>query len=49
MTDKPSEDPKADPVGWARFERAVDAALHTGPKHKRKAKLESSQKGKPDK
>jgi len=42
MTDKPPEDPGADPDGWSRFERAVDAALHTPPKHKPKAKGESS-------
>jgi hypothetical protein len=32
MPDKPP--PKPDPDGWQRFERAVDAALHTAPKHK---------------
>jgi hypothetical protein len=34
--------PVPDPEGWQRFERAVDAALHTPPKHKPKAKGESS-------
>ena len=33
---------KPDPEGWTRFERAVDAALHTPAKHKPKAKGESS-------
>lgn len=32
MTDKPL--PKPDPEGWSRFERAVDVALHTAPKHR---------------
>jgi len=35
MIDKPP--PEDDPKAWERFERAVDAALHTPPKH-RKAK-----------
>jgi hypothetical protein len=44
MSDKtaPPEDPNADHDGWQRFERAVDAALHSPPKHKAKAKRESS-------
>ncbi len=28
--------------GWARFERAVDAAVKSGPKHKLKAKAKQS-------
>jgi hypothetical protein len=32
MTDKPL--PKPDPDAWQRFERAVDVALHTAPKHR---------------
>ena len=38
----PDTPPEPDPEGWARFERAVDAALHTPAKHKPKAKVESS-------
>jgi hypothetical protein len=39
MTGKPSEGeekPKIElrPDGWGRFERAVDAAVKSGPKHK---------------
>lgn len=26
--------PEPDPDGWKRFERAVDVALHTAPKHR---------------
>lgn len=28
------DDSKSDPEAWARFERAVDAAVKSGPKHK---------------
>jgi hypothetical protein len=44
MPDRPSNhpEPAPDPEGWQRFERAVDAALHTPAKHKPKAKGESS-------
>jgi hypothetical protein len=30
------------PEGWAQFERAVDAAIKSGPKHKSKANAKSS-------
>jgi hypothetical protein len=33
----PQTDDAPDPDSWSRFERAVDAALHTPPKHKPKA------------
>jgi hypothetical protein len=32
MDQKPPEPPQADEEGWARFERAVDAALRSPPK-----------------
>jgi hypothetical protein len=36
--------PQPDPDAWRRFERAVDAALHTPPKHREaKPKGESRQ------
>jgi len=31
---KPSEPDSEHPDGWDRFERAVDAAIKSGPKHK---------------
>jgi hypothetical protein len=40
ITDKLPHDP--DPDGWARFERAVGAALHAPAKHRTKEKPESS-------
>jgi hypothetical protein len=43
MTDKPPIEP--DPDAWKRFEHAVDAALHTAPKHRVAAV--KSQKTKP--
>jgi len=46
MTDK--SPPAPDPEGWQRFERAVDAALHTAPKHresKEKAEAKPRPKG----
>jgi hypothetical protein len=39
-----TQPPEPDPDAWQRFERAVDAALHTPAKHKPKAKRESSPK-----
>jgi len=33
MKDQPSK-PEREPTGWDRFEKAVDAALHTPAKHK---------------
>jgi hypothetical protein len=42
MSEHSPENPDADPDGWTRFERAVDAALHSAPKPKRKPKPESS-------
>ena len=48
MTDKPlPAEPELRPDGWERFERAIDAALHTPPAH-RKAKPEAESKA-PDK
>jgi len=42
-------DDKSDPDAWQRFERAVDAALHTAPKHREsKAKPEGKAKAKPN-
>lgn len=41
MTSKTPE-PDQDPEGWSRFERAVDAALHTPAKHRTKDVAESS-------
>lgn len=40
MSDKtpPPKEPKPEPTGWERFEKAVDTALHTKPQHKPKAK-----------
>jgi hypothetical protein len=32
---KRKDEIELDPKGWERFERAVDAAVKTGPKHKR--------------
>ncbi len=32
-----NDKPDAHPDAWARFERAVDAAVKSGPKHKAKA------------
>ncbi|HEX4198455.1 MAG TPA: hypothetical protein VHZ26_13545 [Caulobacteraceae bacterium] len=51
MTDKPPpEEPELRPDGWERFERAVDAALHTPPKHREgKKPVESKSDGKPAK
>jgi hypothetical protein len=37
------EYPELKPDGWERFERAVDAAVKSGPKHKFKAKAKPSQ------
>jgi hypothetical protein len=40
---KPSGKPEPDLEGWDRFEKAVDAALHSPPQHRKpKGKLESS-------
>jgi hypothetical protein len=36
------------PDGWERFERAVDAAVKSGPKH-RATKLKTAKKGQPRK
>jgi hypothetical protein len=45
MTDK---HPEPDPDAWQRFERAVDAALHTPAQHRKpKDKPESSREPKP--
>lgn len=41
MTDKSPPQNAPDPNGWGRFEKAVDAALHTRPQPKPKAKVES--------
>ncbi len=51
MTEKPPAPAKgskvlAEPGGWERFEIAVDAALHTTPKHNAKVKPESKAKPK---
>jgi hypothetical protein len=44
MSKSPKTRPhEPDPDGWQRFERAVDAALHTAPKHR-----ESKEKPGPD-
>ena len=43
MTDKPLPTIKYDPGAQERFERAVDAALHTKPMH-RKAKPKAESK-----
>jgi hypothetical protein len=50
MTAKPFPEP--DPDAWRRFERAVDAALHTLPMHresKGKPSRKSPDKGRPEK
>jgi len=44
MADKPP--PAPDPESWQRFERAVDAALHTTPKH-RESKAKPDTRAKP--
>jgi hypothetical protein len=43
---KPNPEPPPDTDGWSRFERAVDAALHTAPKH-RESKAEKKPEPKP--
>ena len=46
----PDKTPEPDPDAWQRFERAVDAALHTPAKHREaKPKEESKGAGKPRK
>jgi len=34
MIDTPANEIEPRPDGWERFEKAVDAALHTPPKHR---------------
>ena len=46
MSDKSPAPETPDPEGWKRFEHAVDAALHTKPKH-REGKPKTESKAKP--
>jgi hypothetical protein len=43
MGKKPEKESESD--GWARFERAVDAAVKSGPKHKEKREPEGPRRG----
>jgi len=49
MTDEFPQKAEPDPNGWDRFEKAVDAALHTRPQPKPKAKVESKARDKSSK
>jgi hypothetical protein len=47
MPEKPSpktDEPELRPDGWERFEKAVDAALHTKPQRHETAKPESKRR-----
>jgi hypothetical protein len=49
MADNPFQNAPEDSEGWKRFERAVDAAVKSGPKHKPAKPANSAEKMKDSK